>query len=136
MLYVCDYSNHRISVFRASDGTYVRCFGGQPHLQTPVGIAFGLDGEIYVTQYEVHRVAVFHANEGTFSRSFPAVLGHRDETCASWVTFFFVVKIHVSRETAVGFPNDKQRPMVQPTVPRHDSVLMPRAPHALGCEML
>ena len=50
LLYVCDYSNHRISVFKSTDGTFVRCFGGQPHLQTPVGIAFGLYGEIFVTQ--------------------------------------------------------------------------------------
>ena len=71
-LYVCDYSNHRVSVFCASTGEFVRCFGGQPRLQTPVGIAFGLHGEVFVTQYEMHRVAVFNKQSGQFVRHFPA----------------------------------------------------------------
>jgi hypothetical protein len=40
--------------------------------QTPVDIAFGLNGDVYVTQYEVHRVAVFRAADGQFQRNFPA----------------------------------------------------------------
>jgi streptogramin lyase len=72
LLFVCDYSNHRISVFRASDGLFVRTFGGQPRLQTPVGIAFGLNGDVYVTQYELHRVAVFNSFDGRFLRHFPS----------------------------------------------------------------
>ena len=61
-VYIADYSNHRVQVFR-SDGTFVRVWGSQGNgngqFSNPYGIACGPDGSVYVADCNNHRVQVF-----------------------------------------------------------------------------
>lgn len=70
LLYICDYRNHRIQVFK-QDGTFVRKWGSsgnkQGEFSYPQGIAFGPDHLVYVSEWNNHRIQVFKP-DGTFVR--------------------------------------------------------------------
>ena len=77
-LYVVDFSNHRIQVFNAVDGSHVRCIGqgmgaGPGQLNGPTGCValLGDEGgmtELYVCEYGNHRISVFDLSTGVFQR--------------------------------------------------------------------
>ena len=72
-LVVCDSDNHRIQVFRYSDGTHLRSIGsrgaGNGQFNTPWGIAFDGAGHIIVSEYSGHRVQVLRYSDGAHVRT-------------------------------------------------------------------
>ena len=72
-LVVCDSYNHRIQVFRYSDGTHLRSIGsrgaGNRHFDTPWGIAFDGAGHIIVSESSGHRVQVLRYSDGAHVRT-------------------------------------------------------------------
>ena len=78
---VTDCANHRIQVFRSSDGTYLRSFGrlGDKHgeLNFPRGIAFNVKNEyLFVTDTDNNRVQLF-SEQGEYLNQF-GVIGNLD----------------------------------------------------------
>jgi len=75
-LVVCDGGNHRIQVFRYSDGTHLRNIGigsrgaGSGQFNVPWSIAFDGAGHIIVCENSGHRVQVLRYSDGTHVRSF------------------------------------------------------------------
>ncbi len=73
-LVVADSLNHRIGVFRYSDGAYLRSFGskgaGAGQFNSPWGIAFDGVGHIIVSEYKGNRVQVLRYSDGTHVRTF------------------------------------------------------------------
>ena len=65
-IYVTEYSNNRISVFRA-DGTFDSFITGD--LSDPWGIAFDPAGNLNVANYSTHNIAIFTA-EGKYLRQY------------------------------------------------------------------
>jgi len=67
-LVVCDSQNHRIQVFRYSDGMHLRSIGregaGNGQFDTPWGIAFDGAGHIVVSEFDGHRVQVLRYSDG------------------------------------------------------------------------
>jgi DNA-binding beta-propeller fold protein YncE len=55
-LYVTDVANHRIQVFEAADGRFVREWGG---VKYPYGISVDGDGNVLVAEYGSHRISKF-----------------------------------------------------------------------------
>ena len=72
-LVVADGDNHRIQVFRYSDGTHLRSFGssgaGKGQFITPWSIAFDGAGHIIVSEFYGHRVQVLRYSDGTHVRN-------------------------------------------------------------------
>jgi sugar lactone lactonase YvrE len=72
-LVVADSLNHRIQVFRYSDGTHLRSFGsngaGAGQFNIPFGIAFDGAGHIIVSDYNNHRVQVLRYSDGAHVRT-------------------------------------------------------------------
>ena len=72
-LVVCDGYNHRIQVFRYSDGTHLRSIGslgaGNGQFRTPWGIAFDGAGHIIVSEKDGHRVQVLRYSDGAHVRT-------------------------------------------------------------------
>ena len=75
LLYVADYFNCRVQVFRQNTHAYVRQFGshgtGDGQFRYPTGVCLGSDGLVYVTDQYNNRVQVFRHDNGMFV----AVLG-------------------------------------------------------------
>jgi DNA-binding beta-propeller fold protein YncE len=73
-LVVADGENHRIQVFRYSDGTHLRSFGSQGagagQFNRPWGIAFDGAGHIIVSEHGNHRVQVLRYSDGAHVRTF------------------------------------------------------------------
>ncbi len=67
-LVVCDKGNHRIQVFKYSDGTHLRSIGssgaGNGQFNEPWSIAFDGAGHIVVSEYRGHRVQVLRYSDG------------------------------------------------------------------------
>ena len=72
-LVVTDGNNHRIQVFRYSDGAHLRSFGSQGagagQFNTPWGIAFDGAGHIIVSEHGGHRVQVLRYSDGAHVRT-------------------------------------------------------------------
>ena len=73
-LVVCDGRNHRIQVFRHSDGAHLRSIGsqvgeGNGQFNVPWGIAFDGAGHIIVCEYNNHRVQVLRYSDGAHVRT-------------------------------------------------------------------
>ena len=83
-LVVCDGENHRIQVFRYSDGTHLRSFGsrgagnrqfnqprgaGNGQFNRPWSIAFDGAGHIVVSEYRNNRVQVLRYSDGAHVRT-------------------------------------------------------------------
>jgi DNA-binding beta-propeller fold protein YncE len=72
-LVVSDGENHRIQVFRYSDGAHLRSFGSQGagagQFNTPWGIAFDGAGHIIVSEHYGHRVQVLRYSDGAHVRT-------------------------------------------------------------------
>jgi DNA-binding beta-propeller fold protein YncE len=72
-LVVCDGDNHRIQVFRCSDGTHLRSFGsrgaGNGQFYCPWGIAFDGAGHIVVSEDGGSRVQVLRYSDGAHVRT-------------------------------------------------------------------
>ena len=73
-LVVCDGNNHRIQVFRYSDGTHLRSIGseggeGNGQFNVPWGIAFDGAGHIIVSECWGHRVQVLRYSDGAHVRT-------------------------------------------------------------------
>jgi DNA-binding beta-propeller fold protein YncE len=72
-LVVSDGSNHRIQVFRYSDGAHLRSFGsagaGAGQFNIPWGIAFDGAGHIIVSDNNNHRVQVLRYSDGAHVRT-------------------------------------------------------------------
>ena len=70
LLYVADWGNHCVQVFRQDTHAYVRQFGskgtGDGQFQYPFGVCLGSDGLVYVTDGNNHRVQVFRHDNGLF----------------------------------------------------------------------
>ena len=60
-VFVADYSNHCVSVFR-EDGTFIRTIG-QGKLQYPIDVLVHSSGLVYVADYGNHRITVFSQEE-------------------------------------------------------------------------
>lgn len=73
-LYVADSENHRVAVFRASDGAMVRTIGAPGslagHLQRPYDVQVDGRSQLYVADNDNKRIAVFSAADGVFLRCF------------------------------------------------------------------
>jgi DNA-binding beta-propeller fold protein YncE len=73
-LVVCDSGNHRIQVFRYSDGAHLRSFGsrgaGNGQFNQPWGIAFDGAGHIIVSENNNHRVQVLRYSDGAHILTF------------------------------------------------------------------
>lgn len=80
VLYVCDSDNHRIEVFNAITGNYIRSIGNGKgsnpgQLNYPQSIAIqdasgGSETKLYVVDHYSSKVHVFHAISGEFLHSF------------------------------------------------------------------
>jgi DNA-binding beta-propeller fold protein YncE len=72
-LVVCDSGNHRIQVFRYSDGAHLRSIGsrgaGNGQFDWPWGIAFDGAGHIIVSENNNHRVQVLRYSDGAHIRT-------------------------------------------------------------------
>ena len=72
-LVVCDGNNHRIQVFRYSDGTHLRSIGsrgvGNGQFDNPFSIAFDGAGHIVVSERSSHRVQVLRYSDGAHVRT-------------------------------------------------------------------
>jgi DNA-binding beta-propeller fold protein YncE len=72
-LVVCDSDNHRIQVFRYSDGTHLRSIGSRGpengQFNVPFGIAFDDAGHIIVSELKGHRVQVLRYSDGAHVRT-------------------------------------------------------------------
>ena len=72
-LVVSDGDNHRIQVFRYSDGTHLRSIGsegaGNGQFNQPWGIAFDGAGHIIVSEHSGHRVQVLRYSDGAHVRT-------------------------------------------------------------------
>jgi hypothetical protein len=65
---VADSNNHRIQVFRYSDGTHLRSFGnGQ--FNFPWSITFDYAGHIVVSEFYGHRLQVLRYSDGAHVRT-------------------------------------------------------------------
>ncbi len=78
LLYVTDQNNHRVQVFRAYDGSYLRQWGkpGSANGQFlgPAGISLDSKQElVYVTEFSGNRIQVFVASTGAFVRKWGSV---------------------------------------------------------------
>jgi DNA-binding beta-propeller fold protein YncE len=77
LLYIVDYSNHRVQVFCAADGDYVRTIGsssgqgsGDHAFHCPYGACVSPCGEwLFVSDQFNHRVKVLRAANGAFVRT-------------------------------------------------------------------
>ena len=62
-VFVTDHNNHRVQVFRKTDGAFVRSWGAQGaaagQFSKPSGIAVSSAGLVYVADSRGHRVQVF-----------------------------------------------------------------------------
>ncbi len=73
-LFVADRSNHRVQVFRVSDGTFVRQIGGAQgsgngQFHWPLDVALSPDEtELLVVDYGNHRIQVYRAHDGQYLR--------------------------------------------------------------------
>ena len=67
LLFVANYSNHCVDIFR-EDGTFVRQIG-QGQIQYPMDVAVHTNGQVYVADNSNHRVAVLTQN-GQLVRTF------------------------------------------------------------------
>lgn len=67
-LFVADIFNHRVSVFRASDGAFLRAVGVS-ELRKPTSVALSATGEVFVTDPEAGRVCVFRGSDGALLRT-------------------------------------------------------------------
>ena len=67
LLFVANYSNHCVDIFR-EDGTFVRRIG-QSQIQAPMDVAVHTNGQVYVADNSNHRVAVLTQN-GQMVRTF------------------------------------------------------------------
>ena len=72
-LVVCDGNNHRIQVFRYSDGAHLRSIGsqgaGNGQFDRPWSIAFDGAGHIIVSENRNHRVQVLRYSDGAHVRT-------------------------------------------------------------------
>jgi hypothetical protein len=74
-LFFCDFNNHRIQVFRYSDGTHLRSIGslnlaGNGQFYQPFSIAFDGAGHIIVSELYGSRVQVLRYTDGAHVRTF------------------------------------------------------------------
>ena len=73
-LVVCDGGNHRVQVFRYSDGAHLRSIGshgaGNGQFSFPWSVAFDGAGHIVVSEYHGHRVQVLRYSDGAHVRTF------------------------------------------------------------------
>ncbi len=73
-LVVSDGGNHRVQVFRYSDGTHLRSIGsegaGNGQFNYPWGVAFDAAGHIIVSESGNHRVQVLRYADGAHVRTF------------------------------------------------------------------
>ena len=67
LLFVANYSNHCVDIFR-EDGTFVRRIG-QGQLSSPMDVAVHANGQVYVADNGNHRVTVF-TQDGQLVRTF------------------------------------------------------------------
>ncbi len=73
-LFVTDSHNHRVQVFRVSDGTFLRQIGGakgsgKGQFNMPMDMALSPDeAELLVADYNNHRIQVFRARDGQHLR--------------------------------------------------------------------
>jgi DNA-binding beta-propeller fold protein YncE len=73
-LFVADRNNHRVQVFRVSDGTFLRQIGGAQgsgngQFDTPVDVALSPDETVLlVVDLNNHRIQVFRARDGQYLR--------------------------------------------------------------------
>jgi len=64
-LFVCDYYNHRIQVFNAMVGTFVKSYGSNGsdngQFENPIGICISPSGQIIISEDDSnhHRVQIF-----------------------------------------------------------------------------
>jgi DNA-binding beta-propeller fold protein YncE len=58
-VFVSDYTCHRVQVFRASDGKFVRSLG-EGELQNPSGLALDSQGNLYVADTSNNTIRIFH----------------------------------------------------------------------------
>lgn len=88
LLYVADTDNHRIGVYDAATGAFVRTVGaglgtGAGQLVVPGGLAL-TGGELFVAELGAGRVSVFNAASGTFLRALGQDVGGAGTTsCTS-----------------------------------------------------
>ncbi len=60
-LMVCDFENHRIQVFNATNGAFIKSHGlDEGQFKRPHGICISASGQIIVCEYGNHCVQVFH----------------------------------------------------------------------------
>jgi hypothetical protein len=73
-LFVADCNNHRVQVFRVSDGTFLRQIGGEKcsgngQFNMPLDVALSPDEtELLVVDLNNHRIQVFRALDGQYLR--------------------------------------------------------------------
>jgi tripartite motif-containing protein 71 len=73
-LFVADQKNHRVQVFRVSDGAFLRQIGGvqgsgNGQFSTPTDVALSPDEtELLVLDLNNHRIQVFRARDGQYLR--------------------------------------------------------------------
>ncbi len=65
-LYVAEYSNNRVSVFK-TDGTFIRHVQG--HMNEPQGVAIDTTGNIHVSNYKSYAITVYN-HEGQYHYSY------------------------------------------------------------------
>mgnify|MGYP003377508166 CR=1 FL=1 len=72
-LIVTDTENHRIVVFNANNGAFVRQWGtfgsGNGQFNLPIGVAVDTAGNVYVADTHNHRIQVFTI-QGTYAVSY------------------------------------------------------------------
>ncbi len=79
LLYIADYGNHRVAVWRSADGALLQSIGGGEgsglgQLRNPWGLALSPGGaELFVVEYGNHRVSVFEPRTGRHLRSWGRV---------------------------------------------------------------
>ena len=76
-VYVANYSNHSVSVFR-EDGTFIRTIGQGKLLEVPTDVLVHSSGLVYVADCGNHRIAVF-SQEGELVRTFGTQGGGKGE---------------------------------------------------------
>ena len=75
VMYVTEYSNHRVKKIRLSSKTTITKFGssggGDVQFSSPRGICIDPEGKLFIADYSNHRIQVFQA-DGTFAYSITA----------------------------------------------------------------
>jgi 6-phosphogluconolactonase (cycloisomerase 2 family) len=76
LLYIADYNNNRLCVFRMTDGKFVRKFGRQGNNPGELSYCWSVvlnprTGHLYVSDCGNHRICVFRASDGAYLRYTP-----------------------------------------------------------------